>query len=327
MKRIALLALLLTGVAAAQIAAPVEHTDALLEELDLEAPEAGFTVDTVSHGGLLFELNGTADGTDGNFDRVGLAVGVATGMGEGIAEPVAEFLETNLEAIAADGGAEVQVEGSFLLTLETTETDGDTVLDWRVSMTELPAELFPEARHALGADPDEARVTIREFADLQCPHCATFAIEVMPQLEELLAEDPGLRFEYHHLPLVSIHANALPAAEAAECVADLNGGDSFFTFSRLAFERVQAWQGLGETGSYFRGLAQEADLDTEGLDECLSERRHLTAISEAMDTAILELGLNGTPAVFVDGFRVQAWNTMDSYRRLIDLIDARSESP
>lgn len=327
MRKIAILLLLLAGSATAQLAGPAADSLELLEELGLtDSGDGGFSLTPVIHGDLLAELHGTATDSAPDLVRLGEAVGVATGMGEGIAGPVEEFLAANLVALAAEGQADVPVEGGFVLSLEVSETDAGTEISWRVSLKEIPAELFPEARHALGATAEDARVTIREFADLQCPHCATFALEAMPVVEELLAEDPGLRFEFHHLPLVTIHANAIPAAEAAECVAAVNGEDSFFGFSRIVFERMQAWQALPETGPYFVSLASETGFETAGVAACLEEREHLGFIRESADTAIMTLGLTGTPSVFVEGFQVGAWNRQDAYERLIRLVDARSSS-
>jgi protein-disulfide isomerase len=172
----------------------------------------------------------------------------------------------------------------------------------------------------------DAQFVIREFSDFQCPHCANFSLNVLPLLERELLSRPDVRFEFHHLPLVSIHGNALPAAEAVECVAAANGEDSFWSYGTTVFGRLQAWQGLPDTGPYFISLASELGLSTEGLAECLAERTFLPEIQASYQNATAGLGINGTPALFVNGFKVAAWNQPSSYLELIELIDARSLS-
>ena len=54
-----------------------------------------------------------------------------------------------------------------------------------------------------------------------------------------------MRFEYHYLPLTSIHANAQLAAEAAECVTAANTPPDFWTYHDALFARQQAWSDLG----------------------------------------------------------------------------------
>ena len=56
-----------------------------------------------------------------------------------------------------------------------------------------------------------AKVTIVEFSDFQCPYCG----RVGPTLARLLEEYPDdVRIVYKHLPL-SFHKQALPAAKAS----------------------------------------------------------------------------------------------------------------
>lgn len=328
---ITLALLLLFPLAAARIGLPADEVlDAMTADglLGLDVSEQ-FEVEPVLAGELLFGLQGLSSGSADNLGRLGLVVGHATGFGEQIAGPVTDFLSANLVALTQAGSAAIPVEGSFVLLLDVAEDpDWGTVIDWSFSLSERDTAAFQPSRHALGASAADARIVIREFGDLQCPHCATFALQVMPHIEEILAADPGVRFEFHHLPLVTIHPNAIPAAEAAECVAAANlGTETFFGFSALIFERMQAWGQLPETGPYFISLAQEAGLETEGVAECLASREHMEHIRDSALYAVSELGLQGTPSAFVDGFQVSAWNQAASFTDLIALIDARSTSP
>ena len=315
------------GAGFARIGLPAEATLQAMDEVGLLEAE-GFSLEPVVHSDLLFSLSGEFAASSQNFVLLGDAVGFATGMGEGIAEPVAGFMEANLDGLVEVGSAVVPVEGSYMLELDLiADETGDVRVSWNFGLHEIDEGLFPEARHALGADLESARVVIREFADLQCPHCSTFALTVMPQLEELLSADEGIRLEFHHLPLVTIHANALPAAEATECIVAANGGEGFWDFTHDVFERMQAWQQLPETGPYFISLAQETGLSTKGVAECLADRDQLDYIRASADHAISQLGLSGTPSVFVDGFQVAGWNQLDSYLELIALTEARNTAP
>ncbi|MDB4945098.1 MAG: putative sodium/proton antiporter [Labilithrix sp.] len=63
-------------------------------------------------------------------------------------------------------------------------------------------------------------LTIVEYGDYECPH--TRAAE--PVLEELLAENPDVRFVYRHFPLAHLH----PHAERLAAFAEAGGGDEFW---------------------------------------------------------------------------------------------------
>lgn len=324
-----LLGVLCCALAQAQIAAPAASTELQLQQLGLTGQQgnfgndAGFSVQMVVYGDLLFALEGTSTLASADLDLLGAIVGIATGFGPGIAEPVSLFVDGNAPDLIDQGPVEVPVESTYLLILDVTGRDA-TEVAFTVQLAELDEASFLPARHVLG-NPD-APYVIREFSDFQCPHCANFSQNVMPLLEQELLTRDDVRFEFHHLPLVSIHGNALPAAEAVECVAAANGEDAFWSYGSTVFGRLQAWQGLPDTGPYFINLASELGLSTEGMAECLSERIFLTEIQASYQNAVGELGINGTPAVFVNGFKVTAWNQPSSYLELIELIDARSLS-
>src|SRR5262245_14782171 len=65
--------------------------------------------------------------------------------------------------------------------------------------------------------PENARITLVEFGDYQCPSCGAYH----PVVKELLARYPQqVRLEFHHYPLVSIHPNAMAAATAVEAAGE-----------------------------------------------------------------------------------------------------------
>ncbi len=67
--------------------------------------------------------------------------------------------------------------------------------------------------------PTNAKATLIEYSDFQCPACAAY-FPIVKQLQETFPQD--LRVIYRHFPLTQIHNNAFDAARAAEA-ADLHG--------------------------------------------------------------------------------------------------------
>ena len=74
--------------------------------------------------------------------------------------------------------------------------------------------------NTLKVEPGE-KPLLTEFGDFQCPHCANFALNILPALEHDLIEKGTIRFEYRHYPFLG--PESFKAAEASECARDQGG--------------------------------------------------------------------------------------------------------
>jgi protein-disulfide isomerase len=323
---ILLAAMLLTGIAFAAIGDEPEVFLAGLDQEIIQAPDGSF-----ESGGIRFSFEERGDAVyrvdgEGILDEAGIdfaasLIGQATGYGEGIALPVAEFFRERAHELVGQGRIPLPVE-EYVLELELAGEEPHEV-SFSVYLAEVPEDAFPPARHTLG--PDDATFVIREFSDFQCPFCARYALEVVPVLKETLLARGDVRFEYHHFPLTSIHANAQPAAEAAECVTEVNDPEAFWVYHDALFERLQAWANLGDPNAYFVRLAGDLGLATEGVAECLENRDFAEEVREATQIAANVLGLRGTPTIFVNGYRIANAFELERYERMMDLIERFSD--
>lgn len=155
-------------------------------------------------------------------------------------------------------------------------------------------DLAPAGSPRLGA----GQVTVVEFADFQCPGCATVA-----PILRAMAEANEMTLVYRHFPLDTIHANANAAARAAEA-ADRQG--AFFAFGDALYARQAAWSNLGvaEADAYFAALAAELGLDVDAwrADYTGADVR---ADVEADAAAARRLNLPGTPTIYVGADRYE----------------------
>lgn len=141
-----------------------------------------------------------------------------------------------------------------------------------------------ENDHVLGNM--NAKVSIVEYSDFECPFCKRFH----PTIERIIDEyDGDVRWVYRHFPLTSIHSNALSAAYAAECAAELGGNDTFWRFSKNLFENQNA---LGKD-LYVR-LAIENGISESRFISCLDSEKYKEHVQDDNQNAIASGG-RGTP--------------------------------
>ena len=133
-----------------------------------------------------------------------------------------------------------------------------------------------------------AKVTIVEFSDFQCPHCAA----AHPELTRLLREFEGrVRLVYKYFPLSS-HTRAVAAAQAAEAA---RAQGKFWEMHDLLFEHQREAEDAD-----IQKYATQLGLDLERFNRDLTSEVTLKRV-EADKALGQKLGIEATPSLFVDG--------------------------
>ena len=153
---------------------------------------------------------------------------------------------------------------------------------------------FTEEGYPYRGDPDAA-VTIYEYSDYECPFCARHVIQTEPALLAGFGESGTVKFVFRDMPLSSLHPNALPAAIAANCVAQQDIV-LFWQMHDKIFRTQQEWAPLEEALSYFAALAQELGADPAQYGSCVANSGDLVAkVNESVEEA-KGFGFTGTPS-------------------------------
>ena len=139
-----------------------------------------------------------------------------------------------------------------------------------------------------------APVLVYEIADFQCPYCARFAVEVLPQLDSAYVKTGKVRWVFVNLPLPN-HANAWLASEAALC-AGAEAGRFWAMHDRL-FAAPQEWAGLPDPASVFARYAKEAGVPQDAYQACVAGDRVASLI---LQDVLFGAGVSGTPTFVIN---------------------------
>ncbi len=137
----------------------------------------------------------------------------------------------------------------------------------------------------------DAKVTILEWSDFQCPYCEKFH-ETMVQLMKAYPND--VRWVFKNFPL-SFHPEATPAAIAAECAAKQKGNDVFWQYSDKLYEN-QATLGT----DLYKQIAKDLGLNATQFNDCITNKTTASVVTN--DTTVgTSNGVQGTPGNFLNG--------------------------
>lgn len=159
------------------------------------------------------------------------------------------------------------------------------------------------------AGSSDAKVTIVEYGDYQCPYCG----EAYPILKRI-QKDYGskLRFVFRNFPLTDMHPHAEFGAETAEAAGALG---KFWEMHDFLYEHQSS---LGNQDFFF-DYAKKLGLDREKIKESVSKRAFAERIREDFMSGVRS-GVNGTPSFYINDLRHDAGYEYDSLAEAIDSI-------
>lgn len=150
-----------------------------------------------------------------------------------------------------------------------------------------------------------APIQMIEFSDFQCPYCR----QANPTVARVLSTyGDRIHFVYRHYPLPT-HPNARPAAEASACAAEQG---KFWPYHDVLFANP-AKLGVADLKQH----AADLGLDAAKFNACVDAHRYRAQVDADMKDGE-EVGVNGTPAFFINGRFLSGAQPFDAFKRIID---------
>jgi protein-disulfide isomerase len=194
---------------------------------------------------------------------------------------------------------------------------------------ELMSKIDVSGRPVRGAK--SAKVVVVNFDDFECPFCSRMHQTLFPEI--LKEYSDRVTFIYKDDPLTEIHPWALHAAVDANCLAAQNS-DAYWDFADYIHANKQEVDSEKTTGARFAVLdkftmlqGQKHNLDADKLQACVKAQKE-DAVRASMQEAD-DLGVNGTPALFINGQKIDGVVPVSQVRAALDaaLRDAGETVP
>lgn len=159
--------------------------------------------------------------------------------------------------------------------------------------------------------PKDAKVTVVEFGDFQCPACGS-AYPVVNQIESTYKGK--IKFVFRNYPL-PVHKNAKLAAEAAEA-AGAQG--KFFEMYHKLYGNQKAWsESNNALDEYFVKYAQEIKLDVEKFKSEVKASKYAEKIQNDINDGNA-VGVSATPTFYINGIEQVGGLPYDEFKTKID---------
>ena len=135
-----------------------------------------------------------------------------------------------------------------------------------------------------------AKITVVEFSDYQCPFCSRHAAKTLPQLVTDYVKTGKVKYVLRDFPLESMHPAALKAAEAAHCAGEQQKYWEMHDRLLAAPKAVDP----KELPDHAKALG----LDAAKLQQCVESGKYTAQVRRDLEDG-LKAGVSGTPTFFV----------------------------
>ncbi len=166
----------------------------------------------------------------------------------------------------------------------------------------------PLGDEALG--PDNAPVTIIEYASMTCPHCARFAVETFPELKKKYIDTGKVRFILREFPSDAVAAGAFMLARCA-------GKGKFYTVVDHLVRTQKTWA-VDHPLEPLLATVKQVGFTEESFNDCIDNQKILDGIQWVRRHAAEELNVKVTPTFFINGQMTEGAMSFEELEKRID---------
>ena len=179
--------------------------------------------------------------------------------------------------------------------------------------------LFALSSHAeskiLSVGKPDAKVTIKVFSSLTCPHCANFHNLVFNDLKKDYIDNGLVKFEHHAFPL------DLAALNAEIVIRCQNNNDKKFKLLEEIYKKQKFWavgSDINKINDLIKGIGLNFGLSEQEMDRCLKDENAQDEILNQRIEAQKEYKIESTPTIIINGKKYSNKIDYKTFKKAID---------
>ena len=161
----------------------------------------------------------------------------------------------------------------------------------------------------------DAKVTVKVFSSLTCPHCATFHTSIFNKLKKEYIDEGLVRFEHHAFPL---DLAALNAEVVVRCQTD---NEKKFKLLEEIYNKQTFWavgSDIDKINDLIKKIGSDFDLTEEKMNACLENSNVQDEILNERIEAQKKYKIESTPTIFVNEKKYSGKVDYKKFKKIIE---------
>ena len=161
----------------------------------------------------------------------------------------------------------------------------------------------------------DAKVTIKVFSSLTCPHCASFHKNIYKNLKKDYIDTNKIKFEHHSFPL------DLAALNAEKILRCFDSTDKSFQFLSEVYSKQDNWavgSDIIKINDSIKKIGNSFDLSEDKMNQCLiNEKVQDQILNERID-AQKKYKISSTPTIYINEKKYEGSHEYEKFKKKLD---------
>ena len=161
----------------------------------------------------------------------------------------------------------------------------------------------------------DAKVTVKVFSSLTCPHCADFHISIYENLKKDFIDKGLVKFEHHAFPL---DLAALNAEIIVRCHVN---NDEKFKLLKKIYEKQKDWaigSDINKINNSIKKIGAELNLEDKKMSKCLNDEKVQDDILNQRIDAQKKYKIESTPTIIINEKKYTGKSNYEQFKKAIE---------
>ena len=164
---------------------------------------------------------------------------------------------------------------------------------------------------------ENAKITVKVFSSLTCPHCASFHQKIFEDLKKDYIDTNKVQFEHHAFPL------DLAALNAEKIVRCATSPEAKFELLHKIYDKQKLWaigSDINKINDILIKIGVESKILKSDLKECLDNEKSQETILKERIKAQKEYDITSTPTIYINDKKYEDKHEFKSFKKQIDKL-------
>ena len=164
---------------------------------------------------------------------------------------------------------------------------------------------------------ENAKITVKVFSSLTCPHCASFHKKIYEDLKKNYIDKNLVKFEHHAFPL------DLAALNAEKIVRCAPNSESKFKLLTKIYNKQKKWalgSDIKKINEFLINIGSDSKLSENELRKCLDNEKTQELILKERIEAQKEYNITSTPTIYINDKKYEDKHEFKSFKKQLDKL-------